>query len=201
MSGGILNIKETQTPDIKNYISVPSLDRDDPDEHLRARLEELGIDYDSYKRTASRQKRGVEEPSPNLRLTVQDGLDNVSKARNPEHPISQILADVAGYFAPGATNRFDSTALLEHLRTQLSSAGDGTGSPVPTPQALNEQDANVYEKVAGDLADGLRAFAGPNSDGRAFSGALRAALSEANQAGLDSKKLISSLVEALKKPA
>lgn len=201
MSGDILSIKETQTSDIKHYISPPPLRWSDADEALRAHLAELGIDFNSYMRSVNRTQREAHEPAPDLRFAVQDGLDSVSKARNPELPLGQVLASVADFFAPGTTNRFDSTALLEHLRSEFRRKGDGTGSQVSAPQALNEQDLNVYEKVAGDLVEGLRAFADPYTDGRAFGESVRAALSEANQAGLDSKKLISSLVDVLKKPA
>lgn len=58
MSGGVLNINGTQTPDIKNYFSPPPLSRSGADDQaLRSRLEEMGIHSDSYTASASRFKK------------------------------------------------------------------------------------------------------------------------------------------------
>ena len=81
MSGGVLNINGTQTPDIKNYFSPPPLSRSGADDQaLRSRLEEMGIHSDSYTASASRFKKNDEDLSPGLRSIVLGGIDNAWSA-------------------------------------------------------------------------------------------------------------------------
>ncbi|EIK71639.1 hypothetical protein PseBG33_5141 [Pseudomonas synxantha BG33R] len=198
-----MDFKGLSIPDIKNYINVSGLQRDESPESsyeqaLRERLEELGINYDDYKKSTARSKRNSQEPPADLRLTVQDALHNLAKARDPEQPLSQILAGVADYFAPGAENRFDSTALLDHLQSEAIGVADSSKSHFAKSETLNNPDPEMYDKVAGDLADSLLKFSGSNFNGKHFGESLRAALKEANQAGLDSAQLVSKVMEVLK---
>ncbi len=198
-----MDFKGLNIPDIKNYINVPGLQRDESPESsyeqaLRERLEELGINYDDYQKSTARSKRNLQAPPADLRLTVQDALHNLAKARDPEQPLSQILAGVADYFAPGAANRFDSTALFDHLRTESKGVGGSPKSQSAQAETPTEPDPKVYDKVAGDLADSLLKFSGSNLNGKHFGESLRAALKEANQAGLDSAQLVSKVMEVLK---
>lgn len=193
-----LSIQDFQ--DIKAYLNVPSLQPEERsyEQMLRDRLEELGIDIRDYQQSDTRAKRHSQEPPADLRLTVQNGLHNLAKARDPEQAFSQVLAGVADYFAPGAANRFDSTALFDHLRSESKGVGDSPKSQSAQAETPNEPDAKMYDKVAGDLADSLLKFSGANSNGKHFGESLRAALKEANQAGLDSAQLVSKVMEVLK---
>ncbi|CAN2980619.1 conserved hypothetical protein [Pseudomonas sp. PM2] len=67
MSGGVLNIKETQTSDIKYYFNPPALARSDTDDALRSRLAEMGV-----------SKANVQYPLPDLRFIVQGGIDHAA---------------------------------------------------------------------------------------------------------------------------
>ena len=81
MRGDAMQIKATQTPDLKNYFSPPLLSRSDADDQaLRSRLEEMGVDYGSYAGTASRATKNVEALPAELRFIVLGGIDNAGPA-------------------------------------------------------------------------------------------------------------------------
>ena len=195
-------MKEISLQDVKNFINVPEVPRHEDDD-VRAYLESLGINYETseYNRNRSRSPRSIQESQTDLRFAVQEGIDGAAKARNPEHALSPILAGLADFIAPGAADRFDSKGQLDHLRTALGGEGGASNGKRSLPGEQKQPDPQTYDKVADDLAQSFRLFADSNSNLGALFESLKGAFSEANQAGLDTEKLLAGLSGALKKPA
>ena len=195
-------MKEISLQDVKNFINVPEVPRHEDDD-VRAYLESLGVNYETseYNRNKSRSPRSIQESQTDLRFAVQEGIDGAAKARNPEHALSPILAGLADFIAPGAADRFDSKGQLDHLRTALGGEGGASNGTRSLPGEQKQPDPQTYDKVAGDLAQSFRLFADSNSNLGALFESLKGAFSEANQAGLETEKLLAGLAGALKKPA
>lgn len=195
-------MKEISLQDVKNFINVPEVPRHEDDD-VRAYLESLGVNYETseYNRNKSRSPRSIQESQTDLRFAVQEGIDGAAKARNPEHALSPILAGLADFIAPGAADRFDSKGQLDHLRTALGGEGGASNGTRSLPGEQKQPDPQTYDKVADDLAQSFRLFADSNSNLGALFESLKGAFSEANQAGLETEKLLAGLSGALKKPA
>lgn len=195
-------MKEISLQDVKNFINVPEVPRHEDDD-VRAYLESLGVNYETseYNRNKSRSPRSIQESQTDLRFAVQEGIDGAAKARNPEHALSPILAGLADFIAPGAADRFDSKGQLDHLRTALGGEGGASNGTRSLPGEQKQPDPQTYDKVAGDLAQSFRLFADSNSNLGALFESLKGAFSEANQAGLETEKLLAGLSGAIKKPA
>ena len=187
---------------VKRNIDVPEIPQSE-DAEIREYLESLGINYETseYNRNRSRSPRSIQESQTDLRFAVQEGIDGAAKARNPEHALSPILAGLADFIAPGAADRFDSKGQLDHLRTALGGEGGASNGTRSLPGEQKQPDPQTYDKVAGDLAQSFRLFADSNSNLGALFESLKGAFSEANQAGLETEKLLAGLAGALKKPA